>query len=71
MFELWRRATPSQKLGKVFSLGRTINALARSEIRSRYPDATAREVELRLASRSLDRDTMIKAFQWDPDIHGR
>jgi len=28
MFELWRRATPSQKLRKVFGLGQMINALA-------------------------------------------
>ena len=71
MFELWRRATPSQKLRKVFGLGQMINALARSEIRSRYPGATEREIELRLASRTIDRQTMIKAFDWDPDIHGR
>jgi len=37
MFELWRRATPSQKLRKVFGLGQMINALARSDIRRRYP----------------------------------
>ena len=71
MFELWRRATPAQKLQKVFGFGRMINALVRSEIRSRYPGATAREIELRLASRNLDRETMIRAFNWDPELHGR
>jgi hypothetical protein len=71
MFELWRRATPSQKLQKVFGLGQMINALVRSEIRSRYPSATAREIDLRLASRNLDRETMIRAFNWDPELHGR
>jgi hypothetical protein len=71
MFDLWRRATPTQKLWKVFGLGQMINALARSEIRSRYPSATDREIELRLASRSLDRQMMIKAFGWDPVVHGR
>lgn len=71
MFELWRRATPAQKLRKVFGMGQMINALTRGEIRSRYPNATEREIELRLASRSLSRDLMVKAFGWDPDVHGR
>ncbi len=71
MVELWRRATPSQRLAKILGLGRALNELTRAELRRRYPDATARETELRLASRNLDRDTMIRAFGWDPDVHGR
>jgi hypothetical protein len=71
MLEIWRRATPDQKLARMFGMGRMINELARAETRRRYPAATAREIELRLASRTLDRETMIKAFDWDPDIHGR
>lgn len=70
MFELWRRATPSQKLRKVFGIGKMINDLVRGELRVRYPDATAREIELRLASRNLDRETMMRAFHWDPALHG-
>ena len=71
MFELWRRATPAQKLQKVFGIGKMINELVRAELRKRYPDATARELELRLASRNLDRQTMIRAFHWDPELQGR
>jgi HEPN domain-containing protein len=71
MTELWRAATPSQKLEKVFGIGRMINELARAELKQRYPDATPREIDLRLASRVLDRDTMIRAFGWDPDEQGR
>jgi hypothetical protein len=70
MFQLWRRATPAQKLAKVFSIGRSVNALVRSELRRRYPAATPREIELRLASRNLPRETMIRAFGWDPEQHG-
>ncbi len=70
MFQLWRRATPLQRLQKVFSIGKMLNELVRSDIRRRYPGATAREIELRLAARSLDRETMIRAFQWDPLLHG-
>jgi hypothetical protein len=71
MFQLWRRATPAQKLRKVFSIGKMVNDLVRGELRRRYPDATPREIELRLASRNLDRETMIRAFQWDPELQGR
>lgn len=71
MFEIWRRITPAQKLEKVLSIGRSVNELTRAYLRREYPDATPREIELRLAARNLDRATMIAAFGWDPDIHGR
>lgn len=71
MFQLWRKATPAQKLQKVLSIGRMVNDLVRGELRRRYPAATPREIELRLASRNLDRETMIRAFDWDPALHGR
>jgi hypothetical protein len=71
MLQLWRQATPAQKLRKVFSIGKMINDLVRAELRRRYPEATPRELELRLASRNLDRQTMIRAFNWDPDLQGR
>jgi hypothetical protein len=71
MLELWRRATPEQKLARMFGMAQMINELARAEVRRRYPAASSREVDLRLASRNFDRQTMIKAFGWDPDVHGR
>lgn len=71
MLEMWRRATPQQKLTRMFGMGHMINELARAETRLRYPAATPREVDLRLASRTLDRKTMMSAFGWDPDMHGR
>jgi hypothetical protein len=71
MFQLWRQASPAQKLGKVFGVGKMINGLVRAELRKRYPEATPREIDLRLASRNLDRETMIRAFHWDPELQGR
>ncbi len=71
MLEHWRRATPTQKAERMFAMGRTVNELARADLRARYPAATPREIELRLRSRSLDRETMIRAFGWDPDRHGK
>lgn len=71
MLDHWRRATPDQKLARMFAMGHTVNELARADLRARYPGATPREIDLRLRSRSLDRDTMIRTFGWDPDVHGR
>lgn len=70
MIEIWRKATPAQKLEKVLSIGRSINELVRAYLRQQYPEATPREIELRLAARNLDRETMIKVFGWDPELHG-
>jgi hypothetical protein len=70
MFEIWRRMSYEQKLQKVLSIGRMVNEMVRGYLRTQYPDATPREIELRLAARNLDRETMIKVFGWDPDIHG-
>jgi hypothetical protein len=71
MFQLWRRATPAQKIRKILGIGKMVNDLVRGELRGRYPDATAREIELRLAARNLDRETMMRAFNWDPELQGR
>jgi hypothetical protein len=34
-----------------------------------YPQASEREVFLRVAARRLDRDSMIRAYGWDPALH--
>jgi hypothetical protein len=70
MIGLWQRATPEQKLQKMFGIGAMLNELVRADLRRRYPAATERETQLRMASRSFDRDLMIRAFGWDPDVHG-
>jgi hypothetical protein len=70
MIELWRKMAPERKLQKVFSIGSSLNEVVRADLRRRYPDATPRELELRLAARSYGRELMIKAFGWDPEAHG-
>jgi len=71
MRDHWRRATPAQKLERMLAMGHTVNELARADLRMRYPEATPREIELRLRSRSLDRETMLRVFGWDPDLQGK
>ena len=69
--ERYRRMTPAQKLALVGDLNLAVRQLAEARIRAQQgPDISARELRLRIASLYLDRDTMIAAFGWDPEIEG-
>jgi len=69
--EGYRRMAPREKLARVFSLNRTLERLASARIEAWYgPDLSERELRLRLAALRLDRDTMMRAFGWDPDVEG-
>ena len=61
--------TPGERVARVFELSAFQEGLQRSSVRSMYPDADEREVFLRVAARRLDRETMIKVYGWDPDLH--
>lgn len=72
MIEGYRRMSPAEKLQRVVDLNRAVESLARARIRERYgPDLSEREEDLRLASLYLNRETMIRAFDWDPEAEGR
>jgi hypothetical protein len=68
--EGWRRMSPAEKFRVTSELTSTARRLSRAGIRSRHPEASEREIDLRLASFWLDRETMIRLFDWDPKIHG-
>jgi hypothetical protein len=70
LIEAYRRMTPAEKLASVQAGNRAVQALQLADIRRRHPDAGERELQLRLASRCIDRDLMVKAFGWDPDVEG-
>jgi hypothetical protein len=70
LFERYRSMTAAEKLALVGALGRFVEDVAMADLRQRYPDATERENRLRLASRTYDRETMIRAFGWDPEERG-
>ncbi len=71
LLEGYRRMPPIEKLRQVFDLNRTAQRMALLRIEARYgPNLTERELRLRLAALWLDRETMIKAFGWDPEIEG-
>lgn len=72
MIEGYRRMSPADKLQRVVDLNRAVESLARARIREQYgPDLSVREEDLRIASLYLDRETMIRAFGWDPESEGR
>jgi hypothetical protein len=65
LIEGYRRMSPSQKLERVCALTRAVQELALLDIRRRHPDADEREQRLRLASRWVEPDLMVRAFGWD------
>ncbi len=68
--EGWRRMSAAQKVQQVRQLTRTCRQFSLAGIRDRHPTASEEEVRLRLASFWLDRETMIRLFDWDPDVRG-
>ncbi len=66
----WRAMSAAQKLAVVSQLNRAAEELATAGIRMRHPEASGRELELRLGALRLDRDTMVRVFGWDPETEG-
>ncbi len=65
------RATPVwKKFQQVANATEACRAFAMAGIRSRHPDASEKELKLRLAALSLDRETMIRVYGWDPEVEG-
>jgi hypothetical protein len=60
----------AEKLERVRQLSLAVQQLALVDVRRNHPEATERELMLRLASRRLDAETMRRAFGWDPDREG-
>lgn len=70
LIEGYRRMSPGEKLERVFALNDALEQLQRARIAADYGDIPEREMRLRLASLRLGRDTMVKAFGWDPEEMG-
>jgi len=71
LLEGYRRMTPMEKLYQVFELNRMAQQMAAMRIEAQYgPNLSERELRLRLAALWLDRETMIAAFDWDPEVKG-
>ena len=66
LVELQRKMSAGDKLACVLKTSAMWMALTEQNVRKLYPQASEREVFLRAAARRLDRDTMIRAYHWDP-----
>jgi hypothetical protein len=60
--ELWRRMTPAQKLALVSSASHSVQVMAAAGMRQRYPQATEREIFLRLAVLRLGHQLALEVF---------
>ena len=70
LIEGYRAMSPAQKLAIVDGLTQAVQELALLDICRRHPQADEREQSLRLASRWLDAETMLKVFGWDVRAKG-
>jgi hypothetical protein len=71
LIEGFRRMTPGQKLDRVADLNRALDQLAEARILAKYgPAVPERELRLRKAALRLDREIMIRVFNWDPREKG-
>jgi hypothetical protein len=65
LIERYRSMSPAEKLERVRALNHAVQELALADIRRRHPNVDERELSLRLASRWLDPELMLRAFGWD------
>jgi len=68
--DLLRRTPAGKKIAMVFEMNRFARHMAAMGVRMRYPEASDREVFLRVAALHLMREEMIRVYQWDPLEHG-
>jgi len=70
LIEGFRAMSPREKMARVAAMNQAVTQLARARIRRQYGPISDCEMRLRLAALRLDRDTMIRVFNWDPEEKG-
>jgi hypothetical protein len=65
LLDAYRQMTPAQKMRSVKAMHRAAREAIRGEVRQRYPHASEEERALRVASRFLDAETMLRVYGWD------
>ena len=70
LIEGYRRMSIQEKFHKMVEMTSFIKQLQIEETRRRHPEASERELQLRVASRTISPDLMRKAFGWDPEKEG-
>jgi hypothetical protein len=71
LIERYRQMTGLERLALALDMSEAVRQLALAGIRARHGGGLSeREERLRLAALTIDRETMIAAFGWDPEIEG-
>ena len=69
--EVWldvqRRMSPGEKIAAVLDASALVLEMYAIGVRAQFPNASEREVLLRVGSRHLSRELMIRAYGWDPE----
>jgi hypothetical protein len=61
----YRKMSPAEKLECVCALTQAVQELALLDVRRRHPSAGSHEQALRVASRWIEPELMLRAFGWD------
>jgi hypothetical protein len=59
--------TPSEKIQAVFQQMELLRSMTESRERQIHPQASDREIFLRVTAHRLDRETMLRVYGWHPD----
>jgi hypothetical protein len=70
LIERYRKMSGPERLAIALDLSRAVRQLALAGIRARHPGLSEREELLRLAALTLDRETVIEVYGWDPEVEG-
>jgi hypothetical protein len=70
LIEINRSMPDWKKCQQIFSLIEMGRQLALTGLKMRYPNADEEELKKRYAALVLDKETVIKAYGWNPDIEG-
>jgi hypothetical protein len=62
----YRRMSTTQKLEHAMALRQFAHSLILTKIRAEFPSETDRQHRIRMSTRWLTREQLIRAFKWDP-----
>ena len=62
-----RTMTATEKIEAVFQQNELMRSVSEARERQLHPDASDREIFLRVLAHRLDRETMLRVYGWFPD----
>jgi hypothetical protein len=65
-----RSMTPAEKIQAVFEQNELLRSISEARERQLHPQASDREIFLRVTAHRLDRETMLRVYGWHPDSAG-